>query len=117
MRDYLDLSSVPVDEPCACVGSDDYLTRARLECRAFIGQLERTYPLAVDAGVTFRIKSNPHDFGTYLEVQACFDDEDEDQTEWAYLIEGYLPEAWDDQARAQLAEAGYLAVPRETLGA
>ena len=118
MRDFLELSPTPADEPCAMVGSDDYMTRARAECRAFIGQLERTYPLAVEAGVYFRIKSNPHDFGTYLEVQACFDDEDEDQTQWAYLIEGYLPETWDDQARAQLAAAGYLAVPRsETFGA
>jgi hypothetical protein len=102
------------------VGSDDYMTRARAECRAFIGQLERAFPLAVDAGLYFRIKSNAHDFGSYLEVQACFDDEDEAQTEWAYLIESDLPEAWDDEARAQLAAEGYMTVPRSefwTMGA
>jgi hypothetical protein len=118
MRDYLDLAPTPADEPCAMVEkTGEYMPRMRAECRAFVGQLERAFPLAVEAGVYFRIKSNQHEFGSYLEVQACFDDEDEDQTQWAYLIEGYLPEAWDDQARAQLAEAGYLAVPRETFGA
>ena len=117
MRDYLDLASVPVCEPCACVGSNDYLTRARIECRAFVDQLKRTYPQALAAGVTFRIKSNFHDFGTYLEVQVCFNDEDEAQAEWAYLIESDLPEYWDYQAQAMLRAAGYLAIPRETLGA
>ena len=111
MRDYLDLSSVPVSEPCACVGSDDYMTRARIECRAFAHQLERTFPQAVEAGCSFRVKSNPHDFGTYLEVQVRFDDDDEHQTHWAFMIENDLPEAWDDQARAELAAADYLAVP------
>jgi hypothetical protein len=27
------------------------------------------------------------------------------------MIEAELPESWDDQARAELAAAGYLAVP------
>ena len=112
MRDYLDLSAVPADEPCAAVGSDDYAKRARLECRAFVDQLERTFPDAVAAGVYFRIKSNPHDFGSYLEVQACFDDEDEAQTEWAYTIEAELPWFWDEDARIFLAAEGYETVPR-----
>lgn len=113
MRDYLDLSPTPTDEPCAQVGSDDYAKRARFECRAFMNQLERAFPDAVAAGVYFRIKSNPHDFGSYLEVQAVFDDEDESQTEWAYTIESELPQAWDDDARNELAAAGIETVPRD----
>jgi hypothetical protein len=56
-------------------------------------------------------KSNPHDFGQYLEVQVSFNDDDEHQTHWAFMIEAELPELWDDEARAELAAAGYLAVP------
>jgi hypothetical protein len=112
MKDYLDLSPAPVDEPCAMVGSPDYSKRARLECRAFVDQLERTFPDAIAAGVTFRITRNPHDFGEYLEVQACFDDDDEAQTEWAYTIEAELPYFWDDDARIFLAAEGYETVPR-----
>ena len=113
MRDYLDLSPTPVNEPCAMVESTgEYLPRMRAECKAFAHQLERAFPQAIEAGCSFRVKSNPHEFGSYLEVQVRFDDEDEAQTEWAFMIENDLPEAWDDQARAELAEAGYLAVPR-----
>jgi hypothetical protein len=112
MRDYLDLDTVPCDEPCASVGQPDYSTRARLECRAFINQLERAFPMAVDAGLYFRIKSNPHDFGSYLSVQVVYDDDDEAQTEWAYTIEDDLPIAWDEDARNELAAHGYATVPR-----
>ena len=112
MRDYLDLSPTPVNEPCAMVEpTGDYMPRMRAECRAFVHQLERAFPQALEAGCSFRVKSNSHDFGSYLEVQVRFDDEDEAQTEWAFMIENDLPEAWDDEARAELAEARYLAVP------
>jgi hypothetical protein len=52
--------------------------------------------------------------GSYLSVQAVFDDEDEEQTEWAYTIENELPESWDEEARAELAAKGYDTVPRES---
>ena len=113
MRDYLDLAPTPVNEPCAMVESTgEYLLRMRVECRAFAHQLERVFPQAIEAGCSFRVKSNPHEFGSYLEVQVCFNDNDEAQTHWAFMIENDLPETWDDQARAELAAAGYLAVPR-----
>lgn len=112
MRDYLDLAPTPVNEPCAMVSKDgDYKWRMTAECTAFIDQLKRTFPGALAAGCYFRIKSHPHEFGHYFDVQICFNDEDEHQTHWAFMIENDLPEAWDDQARAELAEAGYLAVP------
>jgi len=112
MQDYLDLAPVPIDEPCAQVGPTDYLPRMRSECKAFAAQLERTFPDAVAAGVRFRVKSNPHDMGSYLEVQVVFNDEDEAQTEWAYTIENEIPEAWGDLARAELAAKGYECAPR-----
>jgi hypothetical protein len=114
MRDYLDLSPTPVDEPCAQVGPDDYMPRMRAECRAFVNQLGRTFPEALAAGVGFRIKSNTYDAGTYLSVEACFNDDDESQTEWAYTIEGELPSLWDDEARAELTAKGFECVPQET---
>ena len=114
MKDFLDLSPTPTDEPCAQVGPGDYMPQMRTECNAFRAQLERAFPLAVEAGVYFRVKSNPYDAGSYLSVQAVFDDEDEAQTEWAFTIEGELPEAWDEEARAELAAKGYDTVPRES---
>jgi hypothetical protein len=114
MRDYLDLSPVPIDEPCAQVGPDDYMPRMRAECRAFVNQLGRAFPDALAAGVGFRIKSSPYDAGTYLSVEACFNDDDESQTEWAYTIECELPRFWDDEARAELTAKGFECTPQET---
>jgi hypothetical protein len=111
VKDYLELSPTPTGEPCAMVGSADYHRRARLECRVFINQLARAFPQAIAAGVTFRAASNPHDFGPYYEVRAIFDDENEDQLDWAYIVEGSLPEQWDDDARLELLAAGYETVP------
>jgi hypothetical protein len=112
MRDYLDLSPTPVGEPCAMVEpTGDYLQRMKAECRAFVHQLERTFPQAIEAGCSFRIKSNAHEFGPYLEVQVRFDDDDEHQTRVGLHDRSRFARAWDDQARAELAAADYLAVP------
>ena len=70
MRDYINIGSAPVEEQCAQVGRDNYRAMARLECRAFKEQLERKFPDG-----EFGIKSFPHDFGTYFEVVAYFEDE------------------------------------------
>ena len=111
MKDYLELSPTPTDEPCAMLGTEGYSQRARLECRVFIHQLERTFPEAIAAGLYFRIKANGHDFGTYYEVQVIYNDEDPIQTDLAYTIEGELPEHWDNDARNELAAHGYEAIP------
>lgn len=111
MKEYLELSSVPVDEPCAMVGEADYSTRARLECRAYIDQLKREFPNAEAIGCTFKIRANPHDFGTYYEVAVVYDDNDDDQAATAFEIESSLPMEWDSDARNFLAAHGYNTVP------
>jgi hypothetical protein len=112
MRDYLDLSPTPVNEPCAMVEpTGDYMPRMRAECRAFVHQLERAFPQAIEAGCSFRVKSNPHEFGSYLEVQVRFDDDDEAPDRVGFHDRSRAARAWDDEARAELAAAGYLAVP------
>lgn len=86
MRDYLEIGSTPADEDCAQVGQPDYAEKARAECKRFIEQIERHYP-SPELGY-LKIKSNRHDFGTYYEVVAVYDNEDEASTQWAYAIEG-----------------------------
>jgi hypothetical protein len=73
MRDFIDVGSSPPGETCAQVGSDGYHDLARKECRAYIAQLRRVFGSEPEgAGLT--VKSNPHDFGTYLSV-ICYYDE------------------------------------------
>jgi hypothetical protein len=101
MRETLDLSCVPSDEPCAQIGQDDYHQRATKECRAYIAQLIRQLGKPPD-GAALRIKSNPHDFGSYLSVVAAFDPTDPKQVEWAYKCDANAPGNWDDEAKKQL---------------
>lgn len=95
------LGPVPVSEDCAQVGSPGYTERARKECRAYINQIRRTFgdpPL----GGALKIVSCPHDFGTYYEVVAYFDDRFPDSIRWAFEVEESLPHEWDELAKVEL---------------
>lgn len=100
--DYITLGPVPCDEDCAQVGSPDYAIKARKECRAFINQIRRQHPALVDKIANLNIKSFPHDFGTYYEVVALFDDNSPDETHAAYELENVTPTVWDREARIEL---------------
>lgn len=94
--DYLFIGATPVEEDCAQVGQPDYPAKAKDECRRFIAQIQRYYP--EPEGGWLQVKSNPHDFGTYYEVIACYEVGDEEATKWAFDVEadekGVLYE-WD----------------------
>jgi hypothetical protein len=98
--------TTPHDEPCAQVGSFNYSSSSRAEARALINQLIRENGNPPE-GVGFKIKSNPHDFGSYLDVVIRFDEDNEEQSDYAYQIEGAIPDKWDSEAKRELAEAGY----------
>ncbi len=94
MRDCVYLGTVPVAEECSQVGDPDYHTKTKAECRRYITQLKRTFgepPL----GARYKVKAEHHDFGTYHEVVIEFNSENEDAVEYAYVVEGNLPEYWD----------------------
>lgn len=107
--DYLDIDTTPYSEDCAQVGRPDYMPRARAEAKAFIAQIYREIPTPDDDKSTayLTVKSHPHDFGSYLQVRIRFDPENERDVEWAYAVEGHSIEHWDDQAKADLAAAGF----------
>jgi hypothetical protein len=102
VRDELDLGCTPSDEDCAQVGEDNYSARARAECKAYIGQLERQLLGTPRGGLTLRVKSNAHDYGSYYSVVACFDEEDEAAQRAAYRLENEQPHEWDAIAREEL---------------
>lgn len=98
--------TTPCQEKCIQVGADDYLRLARIEARAFINQIIRENGNPPE-GVNFKITSNPHDFGTYLDVAIQFDEEDDVQVDYVFMIERNPPFLWDAQAKKELAEKGY----------
>ncbi|MBA3753783.1 MAG: hypothetical protein H0X01_06550 [Nitrospira sp.] len=103
-REHVDLgATTPPEESCAQVGSRDYdyLTRARQEARAYIGQLRRMCGEEPD-GARLSIKSHPHDFGSYLTVICFFDPDNPVAADYAFRCESKGPQEWDEQAKRDL---------------
>ena len=109
MNNYLELGSAPYSEDCSQVGSDDYNDKSRVECKAYIQQLNRLFP-SLPEGCYFGVKSFPHDFCSYREVciiypsslENCTCDVDGEavcenclKMNDIYAIENELPEFWD----------------------
>ena len=101
MRDSLDLDTTPVEEQCQQVGPNYDPAKARLEAQTMIAQLQRKFGSPPD-GVRFKIKSNPHDFGSYYSIEIIFDGDNESATDYAYKVEGDFPEYWDDESKKAL---------------
>jgi len=93
MKDYIAIGCTPVFESCYQAGHP----LAIAETRIFRDQLRRQFP-----GADLRVKGFPHDFGTYYEVCAYYDDSDEAAVDMAFTIEAGMPENWDDIARKEL---------------
>lgn len=120
MIDYIDLGPVPANEQCAQVGSDGYHDRARAECNRYRTLLEATYAAAHNGrGCPARVvvKSNPHDFGSYLEVGVKFDDRDREQVEAAFWLEANAPTEWPDRNLCEQSGADPGFVPSAALQA
>ena len=94
MRDYINIGSSPCDEPCAQVGEPDYYPKAKEECNRFI-KLIREKLGEEPPGAYLRVKSNPHNFGTYLEVVCYFEDNYEEARIYALRCESDAPTIWD----------------------
>lgn len=101
MKEWLGLGPTPTDTSCEQVGPNCNPTKMRHECKMFVAQLERTFPETVGR---YRVKSHPHDFGAYLDVEIGFDPENESEVETAYHVEANTPRHWDPEAYNELVE-------------
>jgi len=108
--DHLHIGSTPNDEPCAQVGQDNYRKLSVIECIVFINQLYRQFPLPENTPGRLRTLSQFHDFGTYREVVAVYDPDNEESCKWAFAVECDTPAHWDSEALAELAAHNYLVV-------
>jgi len=100
--DELDLACTPAEEACEQLGPNYDPAKARRECRAYVHQLKRQFG-DPPVGTRFRIKSNPHDFGSYLDVVVVFDADSAESVDYAFRCEAEAPARWDAEARAELA--------------
>ena len=96
MQDLIYLGSSPYNENCIQVEKEgEYLPAMRHECQVYASMLRRMFP---QLSGKLRVKTHPHDFGSYCEVVLVVQD-DED-----WLIEDQCPANWDVEARYQLLE-------------
>ena len=104
MNDCMPLGPVPYAEDCAQLGTPGYYERARKECRAYRNQLRRVFG-EPPGNASFVMKSFPHDLGSYHEICVRYDPNNEEESDFAYMCEGNLPELWDEEARKELEGA------------
>lgn len=98
------IGSSPSEESCVQVTADGATIDAQKhECQAYIEALRRLLGPEPE-GARLRIKSQPHDFGTYYDVICRFDENDEQAVEYAFKCESSGPLTW--------AEVG-MVVPNE----
>ena len=95
MRDYLTFGSSPVEEDCVQVGAPDYYEKYRDECNRYRQLLLNRFGNPPGSAKLI-IKAFEHDFGTYYEVCIAFNDENEEETNYAYMLENNIPARWED---------------------
>lgn len=95
MREQLELGSAPYNEDCKQVG---YATQEAIkaECWRYKQLIERLHPVpdSLKDLVWYRLKTCPHDFGTYYEVIISFPADNELAWSFALNVENNLPANW-----------------------
>jgi hypothetical protein len=96
MIERIEMGPTPASEGCEQVGTPDYAVKGKAECRRWRDGLAKMFPRA-----EFAIVSNRHDFGTYYEVAALYDDEDEESIKNALEAEDGAPATWEELERTE----------------
>ncbi|UMY33449.1 hypothetical protein [Burkholderia contaminans] len=112
----IDCGPSPADEPCVQLGNENYQDRSRAECRAYIKVITRALG-EPPQGARFIVRACTHGFGNYFEVAVKVEAEEgtpecEAAVRYAFRCDAEAPTRWDDQARRELAAAGF-PVPSE----
>jgi hypothetical protein len=104
MRDYVYIGSTPSAEDCQQVGETYDKWKARLECEVFRNQIRRQLGKEPE-GARLKLKTEYHDFGSYIELVCEFDDELPESVDYAFRCESDAPEHWDVQSVIELQPA------------
>ncbi|WP_321959571.1 hypothetical protein [Burkholderia cenocepacia] len=107
----IDCGPSPADEACVQLGNEDYQKRSRAECRAYIKVITRALGEPPE-GARFIVRPCTHGFGEYFEVAVKVDGEEgspecDTAVRYAFRCESEAPTRWDDEARRELAAAGF----------
>ena len=101
----LNIGPCPASEIAAQLGDPNYYRLARFESRLYMEQLREEVAIKwPDFGclIYFRMNSNPHDHGTYHEVEAVYDPDNEIAVSQAFYCEGEASDVWTPENAAKL---------------
>ena len=110
--DFLHLCSVPASEPCVQAGNN--IEHQLLECIVFGNQLIRIYGNPPEGAEIVIIRQVHDDAGVYNELGIFYQVTEEeaenitDSEEYAFKLEGGLPEKWDEEALKELEANNYI---------
>jgi len=94
MEDSIPIGPSPYDEPCYQVGSPEYSATAAIrECRLYIEAIKKHLG-EPPSGCCLVVRGNPHDLGTYYEVEAVYDPDNVAAMEYALRCESEAPATW-----------------------
>ncbi|WP_063888056.1 hypothetical protein [Burkholderia pseudomultivorans] len=107
----IECGPAPADEQCVQLGNENYKERSRAECRAYIKVITRALGEPPE-GARFIVRRCTHGFGEYFEVAVKVESEEgspecETAVRYAFRCEAEAPTRWDDEARRELAAAGF----------
>lgn len=91
----MNIGPVPYEESCASLGfTPNFPDVARTECRAYRAAMIAAYGPPPE-GARLSIASNPHDFGTYYEVELVYEGDIAEAVDYAIIVEQGLAR-WED---------------------
>ena len=94
MKDILYYGPTPVEEDCVQLSDPNYMELAKIECQRFIDLLRSKFG-PEPKGARLFIKSQPYDFGAYMEVVCQFDTDYPESIQYAYNIDENVPCNWE----------------------
>lgn len=94
MQDIVWLGPCPAEEDAVQVGDSDYATKAREQCRRYVEAI-RAVCGPEPEGARLTIKSQQHEFGSYLECCVVFDGNNEAAAAYAAKCDDSAPTTWD----------------------
>lgn len=100
------MTTVPMGEECAQVGSSDYSKRAAIEADAFIKQLKSEIGRP-PARSYFESVYHDHDLGSYITLAYYYDYDNNAHLRYLEKLQEEMPEYWSEEAEAFLRENGY----------
>lgn len=101
MRTSIGLGAVPGDESPVGISEDFYEIKGKSQCQAYIGQLTRIFGEPSGSSI-YAVEKFLSEESFYYEVVIRYDQESEEEREFALTVEGALPQKWDNVSLALL---------------